>query len=412
MQNLVKRLAKAQSGVTQEPLSEEEAKHRARRRLLLVCIPLFWSSWHIYSAYLSVYAKSLGASLSMVGMIAGIYGLTQLILRIPLGVLCDRLGRRKLLVMVGVAFGALGALPMLLLPNPLTLVIGRGMAGVGAAFWVPLSTLLVLSYPQDQVAKATGRATAASGLGSMLASFAGGMLAEALGVRAPFWVGIGCGAITVLLLSRIKEPERAARGVASIGTLLSVGRMPMVLTVSILAMLSQYNGMAMTAFVPLYAAQLNANSAQLGQLMAISQACRVATSFVIAHVSLRLGTKRTVVLGSLLVVLGTLLVPSIHSLGPLFLLRALSGIGMGTVFPVLMAGALSAVPTERRTAAMGFFQAIYAWGMVSGPAVSGLFAEGLGLVNTFYAIAALGLLATVAAAIVLPHRIRSVEPAH
>ncbi len=81
----------------------------------------------------------------------------------------------------------------------------------------------------------------------------------------------------------------------------------------------------------------------------------------------------------------------------------------GIAFPVLMAAALSAVPDERRTASMGFFQAIYAFGMVAGPAVSGLFADSLGLVSTFYLIGALSLVSALAAGALLPHRVRSHE---
>jgi MFS family permease len=132
--------------------------------------------------------------------------------------------------------------------------------------------------------------------------------------------------------------------------------------------------------------------------MSAWQACNTVTCFFAGTINVRLGTRWTVVLGTLVAVLTTVLVPAMHSLPSLFLLRALHGVGQGIAFPVLMAAALSAVPDERRTASMGFFQAIY-----------GLFADSLGLVSTFYLIGALSLASALAAGVLLPHRVRSYE---
>jgi MFS family permease len=391
-------------------LHETERARRATRRLLLVGIPLFWSSWYVYNAYLSVYARSLGASLSLVGIIVGAYGFTQLVLRIPIGVVSDRLGRRKPFVLLGTIIGALSCAVMLIAPQPWVLIVGRGLAGIGAGCWVPLSVLLVASYPKSEVIKATSMASALSGVGTTLASALGGQLAEATNVRFPFWVGIGLGVAAMGLLAFIREPERAAREPVPVSALLSVGKVPMVLVVSILALLSQYISWAMTqGFVPIYAADLGANKAQLGLMMSVWQGSNTLVSFGAGHLNARLGSRWTVVLGSVLVTLSTLLVPLIRGVTPLILTRALQGVGQGIAFPVLMGSALLAVSEERRGAAMGFFQAIYAIGMVAGPAVSGVFADHLGLIPTFYVTSALSFVSVVVAMTFLPHRVRAAE---
>lgn len=91
--------------------------------------------------------------------------------------------------------------------------------------------------------------------------------------------------------------------------------------------------------------------------------------------------------------------------------RPVHGINTGLVSPVLMGSALLAVPEGKRGAAMGFFQAIYAIGMVAGPAVSGVFADRMGLVGTFYITGLFALATMLAAALLLPHRIRQPEQA-
>jgi len=392
------------------PAAEADAARVARRRLLLLGIPLFWSSLYVYNAYLSAYARTLGASLSLVGVIVAAYGFTQLLLRIPIGIASDRIGRRKPFVLAGALAGALSAASMLIAPEPWVLVLGRGLAGVAAACWVPLSVLLVGSYPKGEVVRATSMATALGAIGMTAASAAGGQLAEMAGVRPPFVVGVGLGIITALLLARVAEPERTVRQPTSLGALLTVGRTPLLLAVSILALLNQYISWAMTqGFVPVYAADLGASEAELGLLMSTWQATYAAVSLLSALIATRLGTRWTVALGMALTAIATRLTPAAHALAPLVVLRFVHGAGVGVATPVLMAGVMLAVPEAKRGAAMGFYQSIYAIGMVAGPAISGVFGDTLGLGTTFILTGVIGLVTTFLSLILLPNAMRQAE---
>ena len=76
--------------------------HRRRStRFFLLGIVLYWMGLYVYVPILPVYAQSMGASLSLVGLIVASYGVVQLLLRIPLGVASDWLGRRKPFVLAG-----------------------------------------------------------------------------------------------------------------------------------------------------------------------------------------------------------------------------------------------------------------------------------------------------------------------
>ena len=69
---------------------------------LLSAVFLFWFSVYTYPSFLTTYAtNTLGATKVLAGMIVGSYGLTQMILRIPLGIVSDILKKRKLFVMIG-----------------------------------------------------------------------------------------------------------------------------------------------------------------------------------------------------------------------------------------------------------------------------------------------------------------------
>lgn len=273
-----------------------------------------------------------------------------------------------------------------------------------------MSVLLVASYPADQVVRATSMATALTGLGITIASALGGQLAEVAGVRAPFWLGILLALVTTLVLARIKEPETFSRDPIPVAALLRVGRMPMVLTASLLALSNQYIAWGTThSFVPIYAADTGANEAQLGLVMSTFQACFALVSFGAGHISARLGIRWSVVLGMGLTSLAILLMPAVGEIMPLLLLRVLHGVGHGITFPTLMGAAILSVREQKRGAAMGFFQAIYAIGMVAGPYFNGLFADHLGLGSMFYVTGGLSIATGIAAAITLSGRIQ--EPA-
>ena len=64
--------------------------------------------------------------------------------------------------------------------------------------------------------------------------------------------------------------------------------------------------------------------------------------------------------------------------------------------------AIQGMPQEERAAAMGFFQAVYAIGMFSGPAISGFIGHALGLQGVFFCAAIIYLIAAVLGIFTLP----------
>lgn len=105
---------------------------------------------------LATYAGSLGVSYDLIGMIIGSYGLSQILLRIPLGVWSDALGRRKIFVIAGAVLAMVSALGMWYSPNPWWLLLFRTMSGVSAATWVIHTVLFSSYYPSHEAPKAIG----------------------------------------------------------------------------------------------------------------------------------------------------------------------------------------------------------------------------------------------------------------
>ena len=112
---------------------------------------LFWGAVYIYMPILAPYSKMVSGSLQAVGMVMGAYGLSQLLLRIPLGIWSDRWRRRKPFILLGFIFDGLAALGLILSSNTAMLFFSVLTAGIASSMWVPFAVLFSSYFPPGQV---------------------------------------------------------------------------------------------------------------------------------------------------------------------------------------------------------------------------------------------------------------------
>ncbi len=371
---------------------------------LCLAIFLFWASLYVFVPILPVYAEALGASLSMVGVIVASYAIAQLLLRIPLGVWADVLGRRKPFLVVGFLAAAGGVLLLGLAPNPWLLFCGRTVTGIAAASWVAFSVFFAGYFPRRQTAQAMGIISAINGAAQVLASLLGGFTAQVWGWQVTFFVGAGLAVVALpLLLFTPETPVERGRPFSYTG-FLKMPSLPLLLLVSFICILGQFavHGTSL-GFVPLHGDRIGASRAELGMIMTVMFAASSVASLAVVYVAGRLGYTVSLATAFLLMALAFVWVPFIHSVPLLILSQALVGVGRGVFFPILMALSIRAIPPSERGTAMGVFQSLYAVGMLLGPLLLGFWADWLGLDSVFYLSAALcivGGAASVAPAIV------------
>ncbi|MGC8839100.1 MAG: MFS transporter [Anaerolineae bacterium] len=377
--------------------------HRRHGILLSLGIALFWGSLYVYYPTLAPYAKSLGANLAQVGLIVGSYGLTQALLRIPLGLYADWRGIRRPIALLGCAVSLAGALGLALARTPEQIFWFRALTGVAASTWVASSVMLAGYFPPRRAVQATSLAAFLTSAGQVVGTSAGGLLADEWGWKAPFLVAAGVAFVGALVIAQVAEPPSlATREPATLADIVGYARSRQLVLVSLAAALVQYVSTATTGgFVPLYAQSLGASPAQLGWVttgMWLGQGLGAALVGVLVE---RLGERRLLLLGALVMVATTLAVPFCGNMLVLIGLRAAYGLGAGSALPVFMGLSIKFVREEGRAVAMGFYQAVYGVGMFVGPSLSGLLAERWGTAAVFWSGAAVslgvGLLAWLAA---------------
>ncbi|NMB25805.1 MAG: MFS transporter [Firmicutes bacterium] len=366
-----------------------ERKHRL---LFAVVAILYWFAIYIYVPILPTYVTYLGGTLKMVGLVVGSYGLVQMLIRIPLGIWSDRIGKRKVFVIVGVLLALGSSLLMALFPSVLAVLIGRSLAGVAAAAWVSFTVLFSSYFTSEEAQRATGLAVFYSIVGQLIATSMGGYVAEMYGWKAPFVLGAVVGLVGLLLSFGIKETQWVDGKPLDVSELMAVGRERDLLIVAGLAILTQFMTFATAfGFTPIHAEAIGATQGELG-LLTFYSTLPVALAALLSSGDLvtRLGERQVVTWGFILGGLAAAVVPFTTTLQQLYITQALGGLGRGVVFPVLMGLSIKTVPEEKRATAMGFFQAIYALGMFGGPVLVGIIGDISGLTGGFLATGFVG----------------------
>lgn len=69
--------------------------------IFFIIVTLFWFAQYIYIPYQTTYLIDLGVTNSFVGMIMGAYGVSQMLLRFPVGILADYNNSHKKFIISG-----------------------------------------------------------------------------------------------------------------------------------------------------------------------------------------------------------------------------------------------------------------------------------------------------------------------
>lgn len=377
-------------------LSTEKKQHRIP--LFCIVTMLYWFSFYIYVPFLSPYIKEMGASNKFIGIIIGSYGFTQMLLRIPLGILSDKLQKRKVFVILGVLIGTLSTIGFRVTSDPVWALFFRSMAGCAASFWVTYTILFSNYFKQSETSKPIGIISFFMSGGQMSAMLIGGYLAEIYNPGFAFLIGGIMGMVGIILSFSVIEKKFEKKPVKVV-KLLKVGREYNVLVPSVFAILAQLITFSTTlGFTPVYAETIGATESQLGILTLLySLSAAVASLNTGTLIVPKIGRKNTVISGFVIMAVFTFLTPFINNINLLYVSQIFVGLGRGPVFTVLMALSIQLVKNQKRGSAMGFFQSIYSVGMFTGPVLFGFISDMFGMAKGFYSIGVISLIPAVAA---------------
>ncbi len=136
---------------------------------------------------LSLFAETLeGATPLLIGLAISVYGLTQAFLQIPFGLMSDRFGRKKIIILGLVLFAA-GSVVAALSTTIYGVLIGRALQGSGAIAAAIMALAADLTHEVHRT-KAMAMIGASIGMSFGVAVTLGPVIAGYSGIQGIFWL--------------------------------------------------------------------------------------------------------------------------------------------------------------------------------------------------------------------------------
>lgn len=124
---------------------------------------------------LPLFMQSLGSSDAVIGLISAISPFAGILFSFPVGVLSDRLGRRRLLITAGAIF-LIAPLLYLFIDQPLWMIPIRFFHGTATAILGPVISAIIVERFFDRKGEMLGKYASSTLIGRTLAPLAGGII--------------------------------------------------------------------------------------------------------------------------------------------------------------------------------------------------------------------------------------------
>ena len=350
---------------------------------MLLCLIGFAT---LFSSYLRIpvlplFAATLGAGPAQVGLINGAFMLTAGLLSIPAGLVADRTGR-KLPIVTGIIATALSSLLVTQCWLPGQMVAAYVLFGAGLAAFAPGMLSLVADVtPSNRLGQAYGWYTTAIYIAMTAGPASGGYLAKLLGLRQVFLVsGLLLSAVAMAALAAL--PPGAARRKTDLHAVLSAGVGLMHnrwLQACLTATVGSCIGFGIfLTFLPLYAASLGYDPAQVGLVFAAQALTNVVCRIPLGRLADRVDRRWLVVAGLFCLAAALAALGQAVQVKQLIVCAVVLGTGMALTYTAIGALIAEQVPPLQRGLAMGMYNSCIYLGMMAGSAVMGMALKRIG----------------------------------
>ncbi|MBR1445181.1 MAG: MFS transporter [Firmicutes bacterium] len=354
--------------------------------LYYAVVLIYWFSTSTYLPVMTPYLKEIGIDYAMIGLIGGAYGFMQMLVRLPLGILSDRINKRKIFVIMGVALSAISSLGLYIGENEVYILFFRGVTGAAAASWVIMTVLFSGYFEREKTAEKISMLTTMNNLGQFLAMILGGTAAGYFGYKATFLLGGAAGIVGTVMSFCIKEDIREREEKISVKQLLEVMKDKKLINSGILCLMVQFIAFGATnTFTSEKAVNIGGDAVQLGMISVVMTIPRVLSAAVCSYLFAKKVKCRYIVFASFAVTAVSCIVSALaENMAMIYTGSVLGGAGTGMGYAALIATCSENIEREKRSTAMGAFQAIFGIGTFLGPIVIGGIAQNMGIGNGFY----------------------------
>ena len=372
--------------ISEEILNDTEGKSQknltiSRKYVFLALMVSFMVNFDSNAAIpiIAIYAEDLGASVLFAGFIVGIYSMVHIPSNLIFGRLVDKFGRKRLIAF-GVFLDGLSLLLYALAQNPLFLLFGRIIHGIGGGFGGPAS----MAYISDATTqRRSGRGMALYGMSigfsNLIGFMLGGLVVDTIGYSNLFFIIaiiLFVMSLTSLLLPSIYQPSKDGYKEKfnlreEIKQFIKVVFRKSMISpyLSILAMM--FNMGIITAAYTLILKNATYTAGQRGMILSIMVIFSILIHYPAGKLSDKIGYTKVMLIGLFLIAssFGVLII-SLEAPLPMIGM-ALLGLGHGLIFPSSAGMVKEKTKGSQSGVATGTFYALIVAGVAIGGPVSG-----------------------------------------
>ncbi|SUW04611.1 MFS transporter [Brachyspira pilosicoli] len=342
---------------------------------LFIIMILYWFSLYTYIPFQVPYLYALNVTPSIVGIILGLYGASQMILRFPFGIISDYFGKYKIFIVLGSLLSAVSCIIKIVYPSANGFLVGNILTGVAASTWLMYMVLYYSYFDRSKEHMAASKCLVANVIGMFLGFLFATIFYQKFGMNLMLIAAAFAAFAATILALFLKEEKREKKN--NIKDLILVIKNKRLLFFSVLSIIEQGIHMAASVSFTLNrikelggASYLVGIASLLNMFFAIVSAYIASTSFASKR-----GSKFYVPFSFVLLGLYCVAVILTKNIFVIVASQILSGLSIGMLASYLTSEALIEINRDKKSSAMGFYQTAYSIGIFIYPIITGKIVE-------------------------------------
>ena len=323
--------------------------------------------------------EEMAASIGLIGLVVAARYIGTMIFDVPAGILVGRIGLRKTMT-AGVLLFGIAAIWAGMSPNFSSLMAARLLAGASYALWsISRHSYIAAAVPMDVRGRALAVFGGLSRIATILGPLIGGILAEFVGIRVPFYAQATVAIFTLLMIlvtaKNMVEPQQTGmrRNVfKELGSVISTHRSDFA-TAGVAAIALQFLRSGREFLIPVWGEEIGLGKDQIGYIATISFAVDSMMFPLVGFSMDRWGRKSTGIPAFLVLGMAIALIPQTGTFGALLAVGLLAGLGNGLSSGFVLITGTDLSPKNNPGGFLGVWRFISDTGGASGPvAIGGL----------------------------------------
>jgi MFS family permease len=325
--------------------------------------------------------EEMMVGVGLVGLVIAARHLGTMAFDVPAGIFVTRLGLRRTM-MAGVVLFGISAVWAGVSQDLTSLLAARVLAGISFALWsISRHSYIATTVPMDVRGRALSLFGGISRIATILGPLIGGLLAEFVGIRVPFFAQAAVAVLTLIMVivttRGMIEPDRTGPQVnvfRELGGVVSRHRRDFA-TGGLAAVMLQFVRAGREFLIPVWGGELELGKDQIGYIATASFAVDSMLFPFVGYSMDRWGRKSTGLPGYVVMALAMALIPLTGSFGALMAVGLLAGFGNGLSTGFVLVMGTDLAPKDKPGEFLGVWRLISDTGGAGGPIAIGGIAQ-------------------------------------